>query len=270
MRYQELFTEILSKQSYLCVGLDTDIEKVPSHLLEFEDPIFEFNRQIIEATHDLCVSYKLNIAFYESQGIKGWESLRKTVQFIPKRHFTIADAKRGDIGNTSKMYAKTFFKTFPFDSVTVNPYMGRDSVQPFLDFNGKWIILLCLTSNKGSTDFQMIQDPKGQFLYEKVFEVSKTWADENQMMYVIGATHPEQLAEIRRQLPNHFFLIPGVGAQGGNLSAISKAAWNKHCGMLVNSSRGIIYADNTENFAVAAREEALNLQQQMAAFMSQK
>ena len=160
MRYQELFTEIISKESYLCIGLDTDIEKIPTHLLEFEDPIFEFNRQIIEATHDLCVSYKLNIAFYESQGIKGWESLRKTVQFIPKRHFTIADAKRGDIGNTSKMYAKTFFETFSFDSVTVNPYMGRDSVQPFLDFNGKWIILLCLTSNKGSNDFQMIQDPK--------------------------------------------------------------------------------------------------------------
>jgi orotidine-5'-phosphate decarboxylase len=270
MTYQELFEEIKKKRSYLCVGLDTDIRKIPTHLLDFEDPVFEFNKQIIEATHDLCVSYKLNIAFYESLGQSGWESLRKTIECIPSTHFTIADAKRGDIGNTSKMYARTFFETYSFDSITVNPYMGRDSVQPFLDFDDKWVILLCLTSNSGSDDFQMVSDNNGQFLYERVFEVSQTWADEHQMMYVVGATHPEQLAQIRQKLPYHFFLIPGVGAQGGNLHSISEAGWNAHCGMLVNSSRGIIYADTGEHFASAARDEAFKLQQQMSLFLDQK
>lgn len=270
MTYLELFQEIKKKKSYLCVGLDTDIKKIPKHLLHFEDPVFEFNKQIIEATQDLCVSFKLNIAFYESLGQSGWESLRKTIEVIPSTHFTIADAKRGDIGNTSKMYARTFFETYSFDSITVNPYMGRDSVQPFLDFEEKWVILLCLTSNPGSDDFQMVSDVNGQYLYQRVFEVSQTWTDERQMMYVVGATHPEQLAQIRQKLPNHFFLIPGVGAQGGDLNSISEAGWNAHCGMLVNSSRGIIYADAGQKFASAARGQALKLQQQMAQFITQK
>ncbi len=270
MTYQELTDQIFEKKSYLCVGLDTDPARIPQHLKNLADPVFEFNRRIIDSTYDLCVAYKLNIAFYESLGPQGWESLRKTVHHIPNTHFTIADAKRGDIGNTSRMYAKTFFETFPFDSITVNPYMGRDSVQPFLNFPGKWVILLCLTSNTGSHDFQMIADKEGVHLYEKVILQSKEWAGREQLMYVVGATHPEQLVSIRAALPESFFLIPGVGAQGGDLEAISRAGWNPQCGMLINSSRGIIYADSTDAFDKAAREEALKLQQHMARFIGQQ
>lgn len=270
MTYHELAERIFEKKSYLCVGLDTDIEKIPSHLGASADPVFEFNRQIIDNTYDLCVAYKLNIAFYESLGPGGWESLRKTVQHIPETHFIIADAKRGDIGNTSRMYARTFFRTYPFDAITISPYMGRDSVQPFLNFPGKWVILLCLTSNEGSQDFQLIRNEEDTSLYESVIEVSKSWADHEQLMYVVGATHPEQLHSIRRRIPESFFLIPGVGAQGGDLAAISEAGWNAHCGMLVNSSRGIIYADSTPSFAKAAREEAVKLQARMEAFIISK
>ena len=267
MTYQEIFEHIRQKRSYLCVGLDTDINRIPVHLLDEEDPVFEFNRQIIEATHDLCVAYKLNIAFYESLGTRGWESMRKTLELIPDTHFTIADAKRGDIGNTSAMYARTFFETYQFDSITVNPYMGGDCVSPFLGFDGKWVILLGLTSNAGSADVQMIRAEDGRHVYEHLLEVSRHWGDHNQLMYVVGATHPEQLKAIRQILPNHFFLVPGVGAQGGDLHATTEAGWNDHCGMLVNSSRGIIYADGGVEFAAAARSEAMKLQSRMSTLM---
>jgi orotidine-5'-phosphate decarboxylase len=269
MTREELIYQIKKKQSFLCIGLDTDIEKIPQHLLELEDPIFEFNKQIIDATKDLCVAYKPNIAFYESRGIKGWESLQKTLAYIPNDIFTIADAKRGDIGNTSKMYARTFFENMNFDSVTVTPYMGSDSVTPFLEFEDKWAIVLALTSNKGGLDFQKIEGENGKQLFEQVLAISKNWGSDENMMYVVGATRAEQLSEIRNIIPNHFLLVPGVGAQGGNVQDVAKYGMNKDCGLLVNSSRGIIYAGTDVDFAEKARVEAQKLQQEMAVILSE-
>ena len=269
MNRQELIFQIKQKQSFLCIGLDTDIKKIPTHLLEFEDPIFEFNKQIIDATKDLCVAYKPNIAFYESMGVKGWESLQKTLDYIPKDIFTIADAKRGDIGNTSKMYARAFFENMNFDSVTVAPYMGSDSVTPFLEFEGKWAIVLALTSNKGGLDFQKIEGENGKQLFEQVLETSKAWGTDENMMYVVGATRAEQLSEIRKIIPNHFLLVPGVGAQGGNVQDVAKYGMNADCGLLVNSSRDIIYAGNDVDFAEKAKIEAQKLQQEMAVILAE-
>jgi orotidine-5'-phosphate decarboxylase len=266
MTRAELFHQIQKKQSYLCIGLDTDLKKIPAHLHTAADPIFEFNRQIIDATADLCVAYKPNIAFYEALGPKGWESLEKTLRYIPKDIFTIADAKRGDIGNTSELYARTFFDYFDFDSVTVAPYMGADSVKPFLIKSGKWVILLALTSNPGSADFQLIKTGGGQekYLFEEVLEKSQTWASDDQLMYVVGATQTDYVKRVRKWAPDHFLLVPGVGAQGGSLEEISRLALNDHCGLLVNSSRQIIYAGQHEDFAEKARQEAINMQHQMA------
>jgi len=263
MNKEELIRQIKEKQSFLCVGLDADIEKIPQHLLSEEDPIFEFNKQIIDATKDLCVAYKPNIAFYESLGAKGWESLQKTIDYIPNDIFTIADAKRGDIGNTSKMYANAFFNTLNFDSITVAPYMGEDSVTPFLEFDNKWVILLALTSNKGADDFQFFNNGEEK-LFEKVLAQSKKWGDDENLMYVVGATRPEMFTEIRSIVPDNFLLVPGVGAQGGSLSEVCKYGMNKDCGLLVNSSRGIIYASNDEKFSDAARNSALQIQKEMA------
>ena len=264
MTRQELFAQIQARQSYLCVGLDTDLSKIPKHLLDFSDPIFEFNKRIIDATKDYCIAYKPNIAFYEARGAKGWLALEKTLNYIPNTHFTIADAKRGDIGNTSRLYAKAFFETLNFDALTVAPYMGIDSVSPFLEFENKWVILLGLTSNKGSTDFQMIENKQGIPLYEAVLRKASEWGTTEQLMFVIGATHPSKLAEIRKIIPDHFLLVPGVGAQGGDLDAISKHGLNDVGGMLVNSSRGIIYAGNGENFEIEVTAAAKKLQQSMA------
>ncbi|MDL2252420.1 orotidine-5'-phosphate decarboxylase, partial [Odoribacter sp. OttesenSCG-928-J03] len=249
----------------LCVGLDSDIAKIPAHLLNLEDPVFEFNKAIIDATAAVTIAYKPNIAFYESRGVEGWKSLEKTVQYIKTNYpeiFTIADAKRGDIGNTSQMYAKAFLETMEFDSITVAPYMGEDSVTPFLDYKGKWVILLALTSNKGAFDFQFFEE-NGKKMYEKVLEKSQEWADQNQMMYVVGATKAEMLEGIRKYVPDHFLLVPGVGAQGGSLEEVAKYGMNAHCGLIVNSSRGIIFADKGENYACRAGEEAMKLQQDM-------
>ncbi len=264
MTGNDLFQQIQQKQSYLSVGLDTDIRRIPTFLLKYDDPVFEFNKAIIDATHDLCVAYKPNLAFYEHQGAKGLLSLEKTMAVIPDEHFTIADAKRGDIGNTSAMYAEAFFNTIGFDAITVAPYMGADSVTPFLQFKGKWVILLALTSNKSSADFQQTVQEAGQPLYEKVMRTAQQWGSEDQLMYVVGATHPNTFQHIRTIAPDHFLLVPGVGAQGGNLAAISKYGFNKQCGLLVNSSRGIIYAGDGKDFAEKARDKALELQQQMA------
>lgn len=263
MTRQDILQQIQTKKSYLCVGLDSDFSRIPKHLLKYDDPVFEFNKQIIDATKDLCVSYKPNLAFYESMGVKGWQSLEKTMQYIPEEHFTIADAKRGDIGNTSRMYAKAFFEEFNFDSVTVAPYMGIDSVQPFLDFEGKWVILLALTSNKGSNDFQFAAQDGEMPLYEKVMRTAQTWGTPEQLMFVVGATHPEKFKEIREIAPDHFLLVPGVGAQGGDLQKLSEFGLNDVCGLLVNSSRGIIFASEGEDFAEQARAAALKLQQGM-------
>lgn len=270
MKRQELIAEIRSKKSFLCVGLDTDLSKIPAHLLDTEDPIFEFNKAIIDATKDFTVAYKPNIAFYECYGPKGWESLKKTIDYIPKNIFTIADAKRGDIGNTSTYYAKTFFEYLNCDSVTVAPYMGEDSVTPFLKFNNKWVILLALTSNKGALDFQFSTDEKGEELYKKVLRKSAKWGSDENLMYVVGATRAEGIGEVRRLAPDHFFLVPGVGAQGGSLKDVANYGWNKDCGLLVNSSRGIIYASNGADFAEKAREEARKLQQEMASILLEK
>lgn len=276
MTRQELFEQILKKKSYLCVGLDTDIKKIPPHLLQTKDPIFEFNRRIIDATAPYAVAYKPNIAFYEAMGVKGWESLQKTMEYIPKECFTIADAKRGDIGNTSELYARTFFDKsssgFDFDSVTVAPYMGRDSVQPFLTFEGKWVILLALTSNIGSNDFQHLQvevDGSQKSLYEQVLAKSQEWGNSERMMYVVGATQADKLAEIRKIVPDHFLLVPGVGAQGGSLEDVSRFGMNKQCGLLVNSSRAIIYASNGEDFAEKAAQEAKKVQEEMEKYLSE-
>lgn len=259
----ELFEQIKKKKSYLCVGLDTDLEKIPKHLLKLEDPVFEFNKQIIDATKEFCVAYKPNTAFYEALGASGWESLKKTLDYIPKDCFTIADAKRGDIGNTSSLYARAFFKQMNFDSITVAPYMGEDSVKPFLDFPNKWVILLIHTSNKGAEDFQLLETRGGKFLFEEVIFASQRWATADQMMYVVGATQAGKIEEIRRLAPDHFFLVPGVGAQGGDLEAVSKAGMNEQCGLLVNSSRAIIYASNKEDFAEVAGNEAKKIRDEM-------
>ena len=263
MNREELVAQIKLKRSFLCVGLDSDINKIPSHLLEFEDPIFEFNKQIIDSTKDLCVAYKPNIAFYESLGSKGWESLKKTLEYIPNENFTIADAKRGDIGNTSALYGRAFFSNLDFDAITVAPYMGKDSVTPFLEFSGKWVILLALTSNIGANDFQKIKCLNNKSLFNEVLELSKPWGDEKNMMYVVGATRADDLIDIRNVVPDHFLLVPGVGAQGGDLQKVAKYGMNSDCGILVNSSRGIIYAGNDEDFAKNSRLEAQKLHKEM-------
>lgn len=270
MTKEELIYQIKAKRSFLCLGLDTDIKKIPKHLLVLEDPIFEFNKQIIDATKDLCVAYKPNIAFYESMGVAGWNSLQKTLDYIPNDIYTIADAKRGDIGNTSNMYARAFFENMNFDSVTIAPYMGEDSVSPFLEFKDKWVIVLALTSNKGGLDFQKIEGRDGKQLFEQVLETSKSWGSDKNMMYVVGATRAEQLSEIRKIIPDHFLLVPGVGAQGGNVQDVAKYGMNEDCGLLVNSSRGIIYASSDIDFAEKARESAENLQHQMDILLSEK
>jgi orotidine-5'-phosphate decarboxylase len=270
MTYKELYQQILQKKSYLCVGLDTDIRKIPIHLLGASDPVFEFNKQIIDATADYCVSYKPNIAFYEALGPKGWESLQKTIDYIPKSHFSIADAKRGDIGNTSGLYARTFFDPtssgLDFDSVTVAPYMGSDSVKPFLEFENKWVILLALTSNPGSSDFQRLQTGSSA-IFEEVLKTSQTWAGADRMMYVVGATQASEFEKIRTIVPNHFLLVPGVGAQGGNLEEVSRFGMNSSCGLLVNASRSIIYAGDGQDFAQKAKQEASALQKEMEIYL---
>jgi orotidine-5'-phosphate decarboxylase len=268
MTRAELFGHIKKKSSYLCIGLDTDLLKIPKHLLKTPDPVFEFNRQIIEATHEYCVAYKPNIAFYEALGPKGWESLQKTLEYIPKNIFTIADAKRGDIGNTSALYAKAFFEQMNFDSLTVAPYMGEDSIKPFLEFKNKWVILLAHTSNAGSADFQLIESKEsGMKLYEEVIVRSQQWASPDQLMYVVGATRADKIGEIRKLARDYFFLVPGIGAQGGDLQAVSEAGMNKQCGLLVNSSRSIIYASNGLDFAQEAGKAALQVQQEMKDYL---
>lgn len=266
MTTKQLYEQIQLKKSFLCIGLDVDLTKIPQHLLNTEDPIFEFNKAIIDATHDLCVSYKPNTAFYEAYGLKGWQSLEKTIKYINEKYpeiFTIADAKRGDIGNTSTMYAKAFLEDLNFDSVTVAPYMGKDSVEPFLAFENKHTILLALTSNQGAFDFQTKQ-VEGKPMYQTVLETSKSWKNSENLMYVVGATKAEFFTEIRKIVPDSFLLVPGVGAQGGSLADVCKYGMNANIGLLINSSRGIIYASNQENFAEAARAEALKLQAEMA------
>ena len=267
MNRAEIFEQIQAKGSYLCVGLDADITKIPKHLLKYEDPIFEFNKQIIDATKEFCVAYKPNTAFYEANGVNGWISLQKTIDHIPTSIFTIADAKRGDIGNTSAMYARAFFDKsttgFDFDSVTVAPYMGEDSVKPFLAFENKWVILLALTSNTGSKDFQILNTTDGKAVYEHVIKTSQTWASPDQLMYVVGATKAQEFKHIRTLAPEHFLLVPGVGAQGGDLTEVSKNGMNQQCGLLVNSSRGIIYASSGEDFAEKAAFEAKKIASEM-------
>lgn len=267
MNKQQLFENIKRKKTFLCVGLDTDIKKIPEHLLKEEDPIFAFNKAIIDATADLCIAYKPNLAFYESLGVKGWIAFEKTVNYIKDNYpdqFIIADAKRGDIGNTSEMYARSFFDELNIDSVTVAPYMGEDSVKPFLLYPEKWVILLALTSNKGSQDFQLTEDSNGERLFEKVLKKSQEWASDEQMMYVVGATQGEMFLDIRKYVPDHFLLVPGVGAQGGSLEEVCKYGMNSTCGLIVNSSRAIIYADKTERFAEAANTAAKEVQKEMA------
>ena len=269
MNYTALFEQIKKKKSFLCVGLDSDMAKIPQHLLKCDDPVFEFNKAIVDATAAYTIAYKPNIAFYECRGVEGWKSLEKTVKYIKANYpeiFTIADAKRGDIGNTSQMYAKAFLETLDFDSITVAPYMGEDSVTPFVKYDGKWVILLALTSNKGAFDLQFMEE-NGVKLYERVLQVSQNWGDKENMMYVVGATKAEMLEGIRKIVPDHFLLVPGVGAQGGSLEEVAKYGMNSHCGLIVNSSRGIIFADATENYAVRAGEEAHKLQKEMESLL---
>jgi len=266
MTSADLFLQIQKKKSFLCVGLDTDLSRIPKHLLKEDDPIFAFNKQIIDATKDLCIAYKPNIAFYEAEGIKGWEALQKTLDYIPDNIFTIADAKRGDIGNTTKKYADAFFKHMDFDSITVAPYMGEDSVSPFLEYSGKWSIILALTSNKGSFDFQRLES-ENTALYKTVIERSSKWGSTDQIMYVVGATRAQDLSDIRKIIPDHFLLVPGVGAQGGSLKEVVKHGMNSQCGLIVNSSRGIIYAGDGEDFATVARSKAKDLQMQMSTYL---
>ena len=268
MNRSELVNQIKTKRSFLCVGLDTDLKKVPQHILNDEDPIFAFNKAIIDATADYCVSYKPNLAFYEAFGVKGLISFEKTIKYLKENypnHFIVADAKRGDIGNTSAMYARTFFDEYDVDSLTVAPYMGEDSVTPFLGYKDKWVILLALTSNKGSHDFQLTEDKEGERLFEKVLKKSQEWGNDENMMYVVGATQGQMFEDIRKVAPNHFLLVPGVGAQGGSLQEVCKYGIIKDCGLLVNSSRGIIYASNGDDFAEVAGQKAKELQEQMAA-----
>lgn len=270
MNRGELIEQIRLKKSFLCVGLDTDLDKIPKHLLKEEDPIFAFNKAIIDATKDFCVAYKPNSAFYECLGPKGWESLKKTIDYIPKNCLTIADAKRGDIGNTSKYYAKTFFEYLNCDAITVAPYMGEDSVTPFQEFENKWVILLALTSNKGALDFQFTTDQNGEELYKKVLRKSSKWGSPDNLMYVVGATRAESIGEVRKIVPDHFFLVPGVGAQGGSLEDVAKYGWNNDCGLLVNASRSILYASDSENFVEAAAIEAKSIQHQMEQILFEK
>lgn len=273
MDKQQLIHQIRTKRTFLCVGLDTDLRKIPQHLLADEDPIFAFNKAIVDATAPYCVAYKPNLAFYESAGLKGWEAFEKTVRYIKQQypeHFIIADAKRGDIGNTSAMYARTFFEELDIDSLTVAPYMGEDSVKPFLQYPSKWVIVLALTSNPGSHDFQLVADAEGMPLFERVLRRSGEWADDGQMMYVVGATQGKMFERIREIVPNHFLLVPGVGAQGGSLEEVCRYGMTDCCGLLVNSSRGIIYADSTVNFPDVAAEKARELQGQMAAELEKR
>ncbi len=273
MNKQQLFENIRRKKSFLCVGLDTDIKKIPQHLLTEEDPIFAFNKAIIDATADLCVAYKPNLAFYESLGLEGWKAFEKTVRYLKENYpdqFIIADAKRGDIGNTSEMYARSFFEHLDIDAVTVAPYMGEDSVKPFLNYEGHWVIVLGLTSNKGSQDFQFTTDAQGERLFEKVLRVTQTWATDDQLMFVVGATQGKLFTDVRRIAPDHFLLVPGVGAQGGSLQEVAQYGMNDRCGLLVNSSRGIIYADKSEAFAEAARREAEKISREMETLLAQK
>jgi orotidine-5'-phosphate decarboxylase len=265
MNSRELFHLIQKKRSFLCIGLDSDITKIPKYLLETDDPVFEFNKQIIDSTHELAIAYKPNLAFYESNGSKGWQSLEKTINYLKKFEvFTIADAKRGDIGNTSTQYAKTFLKNLDFDSVTVAPYMGEDSVKPFLAFENKWVVLLALTSNKGAFNFQFLKDSNsGKTFFEEVLTQSQQWGNTDNLMYVVGATQAEMLESIRNIIPDHFLLVPGVGAQGGSLEEVAKYGLNKQCGLIVNSSRGIIFASGENDFAEKAKEQAFLLQEQM-------
>lgn len=272
MTTQQLIEQIKIKKSFLAVGLDVDLNKIPKHLLDLDDPIFEFNKSIIDVTHDLCVAYKPNIAFFEAYGIKGWVALQKTISYINENYpkiFTIADAKRGDIGNTATMYAKAFFEDLNFDSVTVAPYMGKDSVEPFLAFENKHTILLALTSNEGAFDFQTLK-VDGKELYKRVLETSKSWRNSENLMYVVGATKAEYFTEVRKIVPDSFLLVPGVGAQGGSLAEVCKYGMNDNIGLLINSSRGIIYASNGTDFAEKAREEALKMQQEMESIVSLK
>lgn len=268
MTRKELVEHIFSKKTYLCVGLDSDIDKLPPHLKKLDDPQFEFNKQIIDATRDHCVAYKINTAFYESRGVKGWETLEKTVGYIPKTHFTIADAKRGDIGNTSAQYAKAFFETLGFDSITVAPYMGEDSIRPFLDYKDKWTIVLGLTSNSGASDFELIKS-ENTYLFEEVLKKTASWGNSGNLMFVIGATKHEMVKAIRDVYPSHFFLVPGVGAQGGSLSEITRSGINKDCGLLVNASRAIIFASTGEDFAVAARLSSQQYHEEMSRYLSE-
>ncbi|HEV7230036.1 MAG TPA: orotidine-5'-phosphate decarboxylase [Bacteroidia bacterium] len=269
MTKNDLFSQIKKKKSFLCVGLDADKKKIPAHLLKEEDPVFSFNKQIIDATHEFCVAYKPNTAFYEAEGLAGWKSLEKTATYLRAnypQHLSIADAKRGDIGNTSSMYARAFFENMNFDAVTVAPYMGADSVKPFLQYPGKWVILLALTSNEGALDFQTLKTPAGP-LFTEVLRTSSAWGSADSLMYVVGATKAEMLKEIRAIVPNHFLLVPGVGAQGGSLQDVFRYGANKECGLLVNASRSIIYAEAGEGFAEAARGEARKLQQEMGVLL---
>jgi orotidine-5'-phosphate decarboxylase len=273
MNRQELVKQIKDKKNYLCIGLDTDITKIPAHLRSHPDAVFAFNKAIIDATKEYCVSYKINTAFYESMGIKGWETLEKTINYIPSTHFKIADAKRGDIGNTSAQYAKAFFEVYQFDAVTVAPYMGEDSLRPFLDYKDKWTIALGLTSNKGSFDFQQLkvssENARVQFLYQKVMKRIARWGTPDNLMFVAGATKPEQLEDIRKEFPQHFFLVPGVGAQGGSLKEVSKAALTEDGGILVNVSRAIIYAGNNEGFAAEGCRVAKEYASEMKEYLNQ-
>ena len=278
MTRKQLVEQIQQKKSYLCVGLDTDITKIPKHLQSHSDAVFEFNKQIIDATRDLCVSYKINTAFYEAMGLKGWEAMERTVNYIPKEHFIIADAKRGDIGNTSTQYAKAFFETLNFDAITVAPYMGEDSVKPFLEFENKWAIVLGLTSNTGSKDFEQLrvvgqatnnggEKTGSDYLYESVLKKVNSWGDPSNLMFVVGATKASDLADIRKIIPDHFLLVPGVGFQGGSLKEVSKYGINNDCGLLVNASRAIIYASEKEDFAKEARAIAQQYQTEMATYL---
>lgn len=271
MKRSQLVENIIRKRSFLCVGLDTDINKIPAHIAKLDDPIFEFNKAIIDATAQYCVAYKPNLAFYESYGVQGWQALERTIKYLQENYpdqFIIADAKRGDIGNTSQMYARSFFDHLGVDALTVAPYMGEDSVTPFLGHDGKWVILLALTSNKGSQDFQFIKDADGTPLFETVIRTSQKWCGPEEMMYVVGATQGEMFKDIRRVAPDHFLLVPGVGAQGGSLEQVAKYGMIPDCGLLVNSSRGIIYASNGEDFAKAAGREASKLNDQMSELLS--
>jgi len=271
MKFSELTVEIVKKQSFLCIGLDSDINKIPEFLMKFDDPVFEFNKQIIDATHDLAIAYKPNIAFYESRGAAGWKSLEATVSYLNKNYpdiLLIADAKRGDIGNTSKEYAKAFFSQMDFDAITVAPYMGRDSVEPFLEFKDRWVIVLGLTSNAGASDFQFNWiSENSAYLYEKVIAETAKWGNRENTMFVVGATKAEHLKRVRKLVPDYFLLVPGVGAQGGSLDEVVENGMNKNCGLIVNSSRGIIFASNGQDFAEKAREKALELQQQMSGLL---